>query len=135
MTDPDQCIICLEALPHPPTNTDLEDGASTDYSNESPPAAAEKQPEKLDDLDIIASLDGCDHIIHDSCIRAWAKQTNTCPICRIAFNKVHVLDGLTGKPQRENKPFWFNLWIWFLLHSIKFLQPFHHLLTEFLFGF
>jgi hypothetical protein len=48
-------------------------------------------------LNIVAELDGCDHVIHDSCIRSWAKKTNTCPICRCPFHSVRVYNGVDGK--------------------------------------
>ncbi|KAF4121343.1 PHD-finger [Geosmithia morbida] len=45
-------------------------------------------------LSIVAALDGCNHIIHDACIRSWAQKTNTCPICRNTFHTVRVFNGV-----------------------------------------
>jgi hypothetical protein len=44
----------------------------------------------------VAELDGCEHVIHDACIRSWAQKTNTCPICRNLFHSVRVYNGLDG---------------------------------------
>lgn len=92
MSEPDQCIICLDHLPTAATIN----GTSSDDSV----TAAVLEPDATDQdesyLNIIASLDGCEHIIHDACIRSWAKKTNTCPICRTPFHSVRVYNGVDG---------------------------------------
>jgi hypothetical protein len=75
--------------------------ASTFTSEPTPiPATTTTATEVLEDdsnyLNIVAELDGCDHIIHDACIRSWAKKTNTCPICRCPFHSVRVYNGVDG---------------------------------------
>ncbi|EKJ70734.1 hypothetical protein NXS19_011725 [Fusarium pseudograminearum] len=75
--------------------------ASTFTSESAPiPATTTTATEVLEDdsnyLNIVAELDGCDHIIHDACIRSWAKKTNTCPICRCPFHSVRVYNGVDG---------------------------------------
>ncbi|EGR52231.1 uncharacterized protein TRIREDRAFT_43817 [Trichoderma reesei QM6a] len=89
MSEPDQCIICLDPLPRPSAATD---GAV----NAAAASIAEAVEGESSYLDIVAALDGCDHIIHDACIRSWAQKTNTCPICRNPFHTVRVYNGVDG---------------------------------------
>ncbi|CAI4218023.1 unnamed protein product [Parascedosporium putredinis] len=49
----------------------------------------------------IAALDGCNHVIHDSCIRLWAQKTNTCPICREPFRQLRVFDGVSEIEEKK----------------------------------
>ncbi|GKT47944.1 PHD and RING finger domain-containing protein [Colletotrichum spaethianum] len=102
MTEPDQCIICLESLQHPSSQPDSANGAG-------PAATATKQAvyRTIDsDIEIleesesnfIATLVGCNHVVHDQCIRSWAKNSNTCPICRTPFNEVSLSSELNGPP-------------------------------------
>ncbi|KAG6006122.1 hypothetical protein E4U21_007358 [Claviceps maximensis] len=124
MNEPEQCIICLDPLPrastshshsHSPspspsspsavnavhnadatttiTTTDVTDSAAPDSTALAAPAAQD-----TNHLDIVASLDGCEHVIHDACIRSWAQKTNTCPICRTPFHFVRVYNGVDGTP-------------------------------------
>lgn len=93
MSEPDQCIICLDPLPHPSSSTQ-SNAAAVDTATASTSEAAESDSNYLN---IVAALDGCDHIIHDACIRSWAQKTNTCPICRKSFHSVRVYNGLDGK--------------------------------------
>lgn len=92
MSEPDQCIICLDHLPAPASIN----GASSDDSVTA--ALIESDPHDNHDsyLNIVAALDGCEHIIHDACIRSWAQKTNTCPICRTPFHSVRVYNGVDG---------------------------------------
>ncbi|KJZ78899.1 hypothetical protein HIM_01672 [Hirsutella minnesotensis 3608] len=90
MSEPEQCIICLDPLPRPSSaNGSAPEAASST-------AAAEVLDDDATHLDIVASLDGCEHIIHDACIRSWAQKTNTCPICRNPFHTVRVYNGVDG---------------------------------------
>lgn len=126
MAEAEQCIICLDPLPRPSASLQApaaltiaaSDAAapaggvsaasasastSTFTSEPTPiPATTTTATEVLEDdsnyLNIVAELDGCDHIIHDACIRSWAKKTNTCPICRCPFHSVRVYNGVDGKP-------------------------------------
>ncbi|KAI8677105.1 hypothetical protein LRP88_09871 [Fusarium phalaenopsidis] len=124
MSEPEQCIICLDPLPRAALETDAQaavsvadavaDAAATDGAvaggepapEPAPIAAATAlyatAPSSLDDdssyLNIVAALDGCNHIIHDACIRSWAQKTNTCPICRNPFHSVRVYNGVDGTP-------------------------------------
>lgn len=98
MSEPDQCIICLDSLPRLSVAvSDVVNGVSKDQD---PDAAATTTITALDDdpsyLNIVAALDGCEHVIHDACIRSWAQKTNTCPICRNLFHSVRVYNGLDG---------------------------------------
>ncbi|ODA79645.1 hypothetical protein RJ55_05239 [Drechmeria coniospora] len=91
MSEPEQCIICLDLLPHPSSaNGTASASTTTDV--------ADAVGEVANHLDIVAALDGCEHLIHDSCIRAWAQKTNTCPICRNPFHTVKVYNGSDGTP-------------------------------------
>lgn len=109
MSEPDQCIICLDRLPVslPPdiVNGAASVGATTTTTSTTttaaPTSAPPPDPEPVDDeasyLNIVAALDCCEHVIHDACIRSWAQKTNTCPICRTPFHSVRVYNGLDGK--------------------------------------
>lgn len=112
MTDPDQCIICLEPLViQAPSLLDARVQAGLDppattaaaahaHAAESPSTTitttTDDDTAHLDQNSRIAALDSCDHVIHDACIRLWAQKTNTCPICREAFRKLRVFDGVSG---------------------------------------
>ncbi|WYZ40701.1 hypothetical protein EsH8_IV_001042 [Colletotrichum jinshuiense] len=107
MTEPDQCIICLESLQHPSLQPDGANGAGP--APAPAPATATTKPvyRAIDsDLEIleepennfIATLVGCNHVVHDQCIRSWAKNSNTCPICRTPFNEVSLSSELNGPP-------------------------------------
>ncbi|KAF6838698.1 PHD-finger domain-containing protein [Colletotrichum plurivorum] len=115
MTEPDQCIICLESLQPPLSTLSQPDSAApiTPTAIEAPATATATatattktvfqridsdieilQPE--DQNNLIATLVGCNHIVHDRCIRSWAKNSNTCPICRTPFNEVRLSSELNG---------------------------------------
>ncbi|KAM0334332.1 hypothetical protein ACHAQA_001357 [Verticillium albo-atrum] len=116
MTDPDQCIICLESLQPPPTGDSTHPAAAAAGPSApatGPPGASEQHavepatpikpdPDFLesDDNHSIATLVGCNHIVHDRCIRSWAKNSNTCPICRTTFNEISLSAELDG-PETE----------------------------------
>lgn len=118
MSEPEQCIICLDPLPLPSSSSLEAAGPSkvapsvtttantpstastlaiTATTNEATDSSANTSEEDLSYLNIVAALDGCEHIIHDACIRSWAKKTNTCPICRNPFHTVRVYNGVDGK--------------------------------------
>ena len=110
MSEPEQCIICLDPLPRssntnpinppdPPEDIDLS--GSEKLSPNAEPTLSEAIDEELSYLNVVAALDGCDHIIHDACIRSWAQKTNTCPICRKPFHTVRVYNGVDGKLKKE----------------------------------
>ncbi|KAH6610406.1 ribosomal l37ae [Trichoderma cornu-damae] len=92
MSEPDQCIICLDPLPRLSSST-ASNEAAIDTAAASVADAAEADSSHLN---MVAALDGCDHIIHDACIRSWAQKTNTCPICRKPFHSVRVYNGQDG---------------------------------------
>ncbi|KAL2753470.1 hypothetical protein ACRALDRAFT_1077486 [Sodiomyces alcalophilus JCM 7366] len=120
MTDPDQCIICLESLE--PASEGVtgsvaagalssSDQASSEQSAQKSPrqrcktlscTATGNQPDKQgslcssDENTFIATLVGCNHVIHDRCIRCWANNSNTCPICRATFNEVKLSTKIDG---------------------------------------
>lgn len=102
MTEHDQCIICLEPLvilakpPSVVTATELD--MALEVPTDPPDASSILDPDAAnsDANTRIAALDGCNHVIHDSCIRLWAQKTNTCPICREPFRQLRVFDGVSG---------------------------------------
>ncbi|KAK0392829.1 hypothetical protein NLU13_2323 [Sarocladium strictum] len=98
MSEPDQCIICLDSLPR--LSDAVSDVVNGETKERDPDAATTTTATVLDNdssyLNIVAALDGCDHVIHDACIRSWAQKTNTCPICRNLFHSVRVYNGLDG---------------------------------------
>ncbi|TWU76687.1 hypothetical protein ED733_000883 [Metarhizium rileyi] len=116
MNEPEQCIICLDPLPHPsslasphspspsPSPSPINGAGTTGAAKESADTAsstrqivaADAVAEDVNNLDIVAALDGCEHVIHDACIRSWAQKTNTCPICRTPFHFVRVYNGVDG---------------------------------------
>ncbi|KAL0931999.1 PHD-finger domain-containing protein [Colletotrichum truncatum] len=105
MTEPDQCIICLESLQPPSSQLDGANGAGPTVATTGTTSKATYQ--RIDsDIEIleedennhIATLVGCNHVVHDRCIRSWAKNSNTCPICRTPFNEVSLSSELNGPP-------------------------------------
>ncbi|KAK2013006.1 PHD-finger domain-containing protein [Colletotrichum eremochloae] len=104
MTEPDQCIICLESLQHPSSQPDSAKGAGPAASATTTTQAVyrtiDSDIEILEDQEsnFIATLVGCNHVVHDQCIRSWAKNSNTCPICRTPFNEVSLSSELNGPP-------------------------------------
>ncbi|KAG5927570.1 hypothetical protein E4U42_002077 [Claviceps africana] len=119
MNEPEQCIICLDPLPRASTpspsavdaihnaaatttaNTTANTTATAMEPTRSPApdsTIAASLAQETSHLDIVASLDGCEHVIHDACIRSWAQKTNTCPICRTSFHFVRVYNGIDGTP-------------------------------------
>lgn len=115
MSEPEQCIICLDSLPLPRSSgSDLQQGAAVAALPlpvplpQVPPAptpaaaapiTASNTTDNDHNLNIVAALDGCEHIIHEACIRSWAQKTNTCPICRNLFHTVRVFNGADGRLQ------------------------------------
>lgn len=113
MSEPEQCIICLDNLPKLLPSAAAAGGADTVTVTDQVPLATTTAPgdaeiteitsppanDESNHLNLIAALDGCDHIIHDACIRSWAQKTNTCPICRNEFHQVRVYNGVDGKSQ------------------------------------
>lgn len=112
MTDPDQCIICLESLQSrprveaaAPPEPDLDSTEPTKPAVDEPLVEVKPDPDESlveikpdpDEDNLIATLVGCNHVVHDRCIRSWADNSNTCPICRTAFNEVSLSAELDGK--------------------------------------
>ncbi|KAI6782202.1 PHD and RING finger domain-containing protein-like protein [Emericellopsis cladophorae] len=100
MSEPEQCIICLDSLPLPRSSGPA---LVTDGVLQVPPTTVDAEnnnkqenDEAANHLNVVAALDGCEHIIHDACIRSWAQKTNTCPICRNIFHIVRVFNGVDG---------------------------------------
>ncbi len=100
MSEPEQCIICLDPLPRP---SPVVDGSAAPDDATLTAAVADAVSEDNNYLDIVAALDGCEHIIHDSCIRSWAQKTNTCPICREPFHSVHRRERRTPRPRAAGR--------------------------------
>ena len=106
--EPEQCIICLESLPRA-SSSDLVNGATNNEpkaGGDSTNALAEVVGQDAKHLDIVAALDGCEHVIHDACIRSWAQKTNTCPICRTPFHSVRVYNGADGMYNQQTPGSW-----------------------------
>ncbi|GKT53105.1 PHD-finger domain-containing protein [Colletotrichum tofieldiae] len=102
MTEPDQCIICLESLQHPSSQPDSANGAgpAANATSQAVYRTIDSDIEILEEPEsnFIATLVGCNHVVHDQCIRSWAKNSNTCPICRTPFNEVSLSSELNGPP-------------------------------------
>ncbi|KAL7902312.1 hypothetical protein HDV63DRAFT_399408 [Trichoderma sp. SZMC 28014] len=96
MSEPDQCIICLDPLPHLSSSSSTQSNGNAAAVDTAAASTSEAAESDSNYLNIVAALDGCDHIIHDACIRSWAQKTNTCPICRKPFHSVRVYNGLDG---------------------------------------
>lgn len=98
MSEPEQCIICLEPLPRlAALNPSPQDEAPPSTAAVHDFLARDGSEDDTVRLDIVAALDGCEHINHDACIRSWAQKTNTCPICRMPFHTVRVYNGADGE--------------------------------------
>ena len=99
MSEPDQCIICLDHLPRPAalngTTPDLK--VPPTAVDDTTTLTSASVDDDLSYLNIVAALDGCEHVIHDACIRSWAQKTNTCPICRKPFHSIRVYNGADGE--------------------------------------
>ena len=39
-----------------------------------------------------SSIDGCDHIFCFECIEKWSERENSCPLCKIRFNRITRVD-------------------------------------------
>ncbi|KAF9872615.1 hypothetical protein CkaCkLH20_09794 [Colletotrichum karsti] len=100
MTEPDQCIICLESLQPPSSQPDGANGAGPTAPSTTKQQVYQRIDSDIeilqDENDYIATLVGCNHVVHDRCIRSWAKNSNTCPICRTPFNEVSLSSELNG---------------------------------------
>lgn len=98
MDDPEAvlCIVCMEDMAVGPDVSALDDlrdageVAAGETTEQSP------QPSEKTNNQNIAIIKPCDHFLHDHCLRVWAKNANSCPFCRQAFNSVHVLDCVGG---------------------------------------
>lgn len=91
----DQCIICLEDL-------DVADGIVADGLRDaggtSIPEHPTTHPGNSTNQPPIALIKACGHVLHDDCLKLWSQKANSCPICRHAFNLVHILDKVGGMP-------------------------------------
>ncbi|KFH48845.1 PHD and RING finger domain-containing protein-like protein [Hapsidospora chrysogenum ATCC 11550] len=104
MSEPEQCIICLDSLPLPRSSSstalaadgDIQIPGSSAANTTTVTATKSENDESANHLNVVAALDCCEHIIHDACIRSWAQKTNTCPICRNIFHTVRVFNGVDG---------------------------------------
>ena len=40
----------------------------------------------------LSSIDGCDHEFCFKCIETWSERENTCPLCKVRFNRINRVD-------------------------------------------
>ena len=100
----DQCIICLDSLDHISAETDSKTPQIGPESAEVEPTAFSNDPSIDHNGELIAVIQTCGHILHDTCLQDWTKKANSCPICRSAFHLVEVHDKVDGKSQICNLP-------------------------------
>ena len=50
-----------------------------------------------------AKLDGCTHLFCFSCIEKWSQRENTCPLCKVRFNKIERLLKTNAKGGKKKK--------------------------------
>ena len=81
----DECPVCQDALGVPEVAA-----PSTELT------AALQVPGDEANAQHLARLKICGHVLHDACLKLWAGNANTCPICRAKFNAVEVLDQVGG---------------------------------------
>lgn len=98
----EQCIVCLEDLDHAPKLDDADPSPSViaEENLEGTTTAAAQQHNRLQSKhstsDLIGVIQGCNHVLHDICLKEWIQKANSCPICRTQFNKVEVRETTTG---------------------------------------
>lgn len=94
----DQCIVCLEDLDHTP-NLDEVDPRSVIAENGHLDGTKSPKPQlnTSDEQQLIAVIQTCQHVLHDTCLKEWTQKANSCPICRTQFNKVEVRGTTIGK--------------------------------------
>jgi 4-hydroxy-3-methylbut-2-en-1-yl diphosphate synthase IspG/GcpE len=97
----DQCIVCLDVLDvddPSPSNGDIVESEVIVKNGLEELAAATAHNNSVDTQQLLAVIQTCGHILHDSCLKEWIQKANSCPICRQQFNLVEVHDRTTGKP-------------------------------------
>lgn len=97
----DTCIVCLgdlgevaKELPHSVAPDVKPDDASGRLLHSSL-----QQTHRLEnsEVEMIAHLLPCGHILHDDCLKPWVERANSCPICRQRFNLVELSTKVGGK--------------------------------------
>uniref|UniRef100_A0AAQ4RKN5 PHD and ring finger domains 1 n=1 Tax=Gasterosteus aculeatus aculeatus TaxID=481459 RepID=A0AAQ4RKN5_GASAC len=87
-------------------DTKAEDGASggipIDLAEMSSDEDAEKCPICLNSFSSqpVATPESCEHYFCLDCILAWAKNANSCPVDRIAFNSIYLRKCYGGKVEK-----------------------------------
>ena len=100
----DQCIVCLESLDHVDSENDSKFPKIASESTKVAPTAFGNDSGTEHNGLVIAVIQTCNHILHDSCLRDWTLKANSCPICRRAFHLVEVHDRVGGKSHNFNLP-------------------------------
>ena len=100
----DQCIVCLESLDYSPPEIDSKSPKPGLESAEVAPTTFGNDSGSEYNGLVIAVIQTCNHILHDTCLRDWTLKANSCPICRQAFHLVEVYDKVGGKSQTFNLP-------------------------------
>lgn len=97
----DQCIVCLDVLDvddASPSKGDIVESEVIVKSELDDLASTTAHNHNADTQQLLAVIQTCGHILHDSCLREWIQKANSCPICRQQFNLVEVHDKTSGKP-------------------------------------
>ncbi|OBT52896.1 hypothetical protein VE04_06427 [Pseudogymnoascus sp. 24MN13] len=95
----DQCIVCLDVLDVDdalPPKGDIVESEVIVKSELEDPASATAHNHHADTQQLLAVIQTCGHILHDSCLKEWIQKANSCPICRQQFNLVEVHDKTSG---------------------------------------
>jgi len=94
----DQCIVCLEDLDVADTTfiDDLRDAGGGTSISEPTTTHPGKSTTKTESA-VVALIKPCNHVLHDECLKLWSQKANSCPICRVLYNQIEVLDKVGGK--------------------------------------
>ncbi|KAK9476330.1 hypothetical protein V1514DRAFT_337196 [Lipomyces japonicus] len=92
------CIICLQSLPLRFQASDRNVTSASADTLESGTTYVDGD-EVYNGTNDIARLIPCKHCLHQSCIKLWIEQANSCPTCRTSFNTIEVLKIVDGDVQ------------------------------------
>ena len=101
------CIVCLGDFGESPSEStaapalcaspDHAHARTYDHATTKPQHSTHRTSSSTTDVELIAQLQPCGHILHNDCLKPWVERANSCPICRQSFNKVELSATVGGK--------------------------------------